>query len=150
MRLDVLTMDRMPVEHLARGEVVTASPDDSVQDLANRMEEDNVGSIVITDGNEPVGIVTDRDLTLQIVGEGRDPGGVSAEDVMTTNLATVQTDEGFYEATQRMSEHAVRRLPVVNDSGELSGIITADDLNELLADEHQQLADVIQAQRPPY
>lgn len=140
----------MPVEHLARTDVVTASRDDSVQHLATQMDDEHVGSVVITDGSEPVGIVTDRDLAVQLVAQGQDPDGITAEDVMTTDLATIRSDEGFYDATERMSEYAIRRLPVVNDDGELSGIITADDLNELLADEHEQLASVIQAQRPPY
>lgn len=139
----------MPVENLARTDVVTASPDDDVQEIATMMDEESIGSVVITDGSEPVGIVTDRDLTMHVVAEGESPADVVAEDVMTTDLCTIDPDSGFYRATELMSEHGVRRLPVV-DGDELAGIITVDDLNELLADEHQQLADVIQAQRPPY
>ena len=139
----------MPVEHLARSDVVTASTDESVRDLAATMDDEGVGSVVITDGSEPVGIVTDRDLAMRIIGEGESPDDHAAEDVMTEGIQTIERDGGFYEATEMMSEHGIRRLPVVDD-GELTGIITSDDLNELLADEHQQLADVIQAQRPPY
>ena len=139
----------MPVEHLARSDVVTAKTDESVRDLAATMDEEAIGSVVITDGSEPIGIVTDRDLAMRVIGDGGNPDEHTAEDVMTDDLQTIERDGGFYEATEMMSEHGVRRLPVVDD-GELTGIITADDLNELLADEHQQLADVIQAQRPPY
>lgn len=57
---------------------------------------------------------------------------------------------GFYQATELMSDRGVRRLEVVDSNGDLAGIITTDDLNELLADEYQQLASVVQAQRPPY
>ncbi|MDQ2052095.1 CBS domain-containing protein [Natronolimnohabitans sp. A-GB9] len=140
----------MPVENLARSDVVTASTDDSIQEIASTMDDESVGSIVITDGGEPAGIVTDRDLTTQVIAEGESPDGLTAEDVMSTDLCTIEQNSGFYEATELMSEHGVRRLPVVDSDGELTGIITVDDLNELLADEHQQLASVIQAQRPPY
>ncbi|SDQ45458.1 CBS domain-containing protein [Natronobacterium texcoconense] len=140
----------MPVENLARSDVVTATTDDPIEDIATTMDEESVGSVVITDDDEPVGIVTDRDLTLQVIGQGESPDGMTADDVMSTDLCTVEHDSGFYQATELMSEHAVRRLPVVDSSGELTGIITIDDLNELLADEHQQLATVVQAQRPPY
>lgn len=139
----------MPVNDLARGDVVTATADASIHDLAFRMDDDDVGSIVITDGDEPVGIVTDRDLTRRVLGEGVDPSGVTASDVMSADLLTVDADAGFYEVATLMSDRGVRRLPVVED-GDLAGIITFDDITELLADEQEQVADIVRAQRPPY
>ncbi|ELZ20350.1 CBS domain-containing protein [Natrinema limicola] len=139
----------MPIDNLARSDVVTASIDEPVHELAAMMHDEDVGSIVITD-DEPVGIVTDRDLTMQVLGEQADPDELMAEDVMSDDLQTIEHDAGFYEATELMSEHGIRRLPVTDADGALQGIITADDLNELLAEEHQALANVIQAQRPPY
>ena len=140
----------MPIENLARSDVVTAQEDESVQDLATRMDDSHVGSIVITDGDEPTGIVTDRDLATRVLGDGMDPSEATAGDVMSEEVTTIEQSDGFYKATELMSEHGIRRLPVCDDSNELVGIITADDLSELLADEHMQLADVIQAQRPEY
>lgn len=140
----------MPIQDLARENVVSASPDESVQELAERMHEESVGSIVITNDTEPVGIVTDRDLTTRVLAEGEGPDDHTAEDVMTTDLCMAKSDTGFYQAAEMMSENGVRRLPVCNDDDELVGIITADDLTELLADEQQQLASIIQSQRPPY
>lgn len=140
----------MPIQDLARTEVVTASVDAPVPDLAQRMRDENVGSVVVRDGEAPVGIVTDRDLATRVVAEGADPTELVAEDVMSDELSVVGPDTGFYQAAQAMSEHGVRRLPVCTDGGELVGIITADDLTELLADEHEQLAAVIRAQRPSY
>lgn len=150
MSSGVVRVVRMPVEHLARSDVVTAMTDDSVQDLATMMDDESVGSVVISDGDEPVGIVTDRDLAMHVIAAGESPDGMTAEDVMSTDLCTIDHDGGFYEATELMSEHGIRRLPVTDDDGGLAGIITADDLHELLADEHQELAGVVQAQRPPY
>jgi len=140
----------MPIENLARSDVVTAHKDEPVQELAERMDESHVGSIVITDGDEPTGIVTDRDLATRVIGDEMDPSETTAADVMSDDLTTVDHTAGFYQVTELMSEHGIRRLPVCNDSNELVGIITFDDLNELLSDEHMQLSGVIQAQRPEY
>ncbi len=140
----------MPIEHLARSDVVTAHEDDSVQQLASMMADSHVGSVVITDGTEPVGIVTDRDLAIRVIGNGSDPAETTAGDVMSDTLATIEHSAGFYQATELMSEHGIRRLPVCNDNDELVGIITYDDLSELLADEHAHLSDVVQSQRPEY
>lgn len=140
----------MPIEDLARTEVVSASPETSVSELAQQMRDENVGSVVVTNDNSPTGIVTDRDLTTRVLAEETAPADQTADDVMSTDLCAVGPDAGFYEAAQVMSENGVRRLPVCDENDELVGIITADDLTELLADENQQLASVIQAQRPEY
>ncbi|MUW14215.1 CBS domain-containing protein [Halorubrum sp. CBA1125] len=141
----------MPIEDLARTEVVSASPETSVPELAQQMRDENVGSVVIvTNDNSPTGIVTDRDLTTRVLAEETAPADQTADEVMSRDLCVVGPDAGFYEAAQVMSENSVRRLPVCDDNDELVGIITADDLTELLADENQQLASVIQAQRPEY
>jgi len=140
----------MPIEDLARTEVVSASPETSVPELAQQMRDENVGSVVVTNDNSPTGIVTDRDLTTRVLAEETAPADQTADDVMSTDLCAVSPDAGFYRAAQVMSENGVRRLPVCDENDELVGIITADDLTELLADENQQLASVIQAQRPEY
>lgn len=140
----------MPIENLARSDVVTMSPEDSIADLAITMREEDVGSIVITDGEVPEGIVTDRDLTIRVLAQQAAPSELSAEDVMSPDPETIERDAGFYQATEMMAENGVRRLPVCDEDGALVGIITVDDLNELLADEHEELADVVRAQRPPY
>lgn len=140
----------MPIEDLARSDVVTAGSNTSAMELAVLMDDEDVGSVVITDGETPRGIVTDRDLTVNVLAEGTDPDEISASDVMSTEPTTVDRDAGFYRATELMAQHGVRRLPVCDDDGQLVGIITVDDLNELLADEHGELASVIRSQRPPY
>lgn len=140
----------LPVKDLARDDVVSAGPETLVPELARRMREENVGSIVITDDDRPVGIVTDRDLTTRVLAEADAPDETTAEDVMSRDLYVDGTGDGFYEAARVMRENAVRRLPVCDRDGELAGIITADDLTELFADEQQQLAGLIRAQRPSY
>lgn len=139
----------MPVDDLARSEVVTATTQTAVVDVAETMADETVGCVVITDDETPVGIVTDRDLALRCVAEAADPTELTAQNVMTEDLETINRDAGFYEAVERMSDNGVRRLPVVDDET-LVGILTTDDLTELLANEQQELAEVIRAQRPPY
>lgn len=139
----------MPIEDLARSETITADPETPVTDLAATMDEENIGSIVITDDQTPIGIVTDRDLTVRVLGDAADPTEQTAEDVMTTSLCTAEPGAGFYEAAKLMAEHGIRRLPIC-EGDTLVGIITADDVTELLADEQQHLGDIIRAQRPEY
>ncbi len=140
----------MPIGDLAREDVVSASPETSILELAQQMRDEHVGSVVISTDNTPTGIVTDRDLTTRVVAEKTASSDQTADDVMSTDLCTVAPDAGLYEAAQVMSENGVRRLPVCDENDELVGIVTADDLTELLADENQQLASVTQAQRPEY
>lgn len=139
----------MPIEDLARSDTVTADPETPVTDLATTMDEETVGSVVITNEGVPVGIVTDRDLAVRVLGADIDPAAQTAEDVMTGDLCTIEPEAGFYEAADLMADHGIRRLPVC-EGDSLVGIVTADDLTELLADEQQRLGDVVRAQRPEY
>ncbi len=139
----------MPIQDLARSDTVTAAPETPVTELAATMAAESVGSIVITTDETPVGIVTDRDLTVRVLGEDIDPADQTAEDVLTDDLCTAESDTGFYEAASLMAEHGIRRLPVC-EGDTLVGIITADDITELLADEQQHLGDIIRGQRPEY
>ena len=139
----------MPVEDLARSDVVTATEGTGVSEIAQQMADETVGSVVIVDDQTPVGIVTDRDLALRCVAEESEIGDQTAGNVMSENIETVERSDGFYEAVDLMSEKGIRRLPVTDDD-ELVGILTTDDLTTLLADEQQGLSSVIEAQRPPY
>ena len=139
----------MPIDDLARSDAVTATPETAANELAATMDEENVGSVVITNDGTPVGIVTDRDLTIRVLGQEVDPAEQTAADVMTDDLCTAGPDAGFYEAATLMADHGIRRLPICEEDT-LVGIITADDITELLADEQQHLGDIIRAQRPEY
>lgn len=139
----------MAILDVARTDVVTAHGGQSVGNLATLMSEENVGSVVEDDG-EPVGIVTDRDLVLEVLEPRADPTEVTAAEVMTETPTTVQADEGVLQATAAMYEKAVRRLPVVDDDGHLAGMVTLDDMLVLLTDELVNLTGVIEAESPPY
>lgn len=140
----------MTVQNIARTAVMTAQRDQTTGNLATVMKEEDVGSVVVVEDRHPIGIVTDRDLTLHVVEPRADPADVTAEEVMTETPVTVHTDAGIFEATAAMFEHAVRRLPIVDGEGNLTGIVTLDDLVVLLTDELDNLAGVIEAESPPY
>lgn len=140
----------MPIESVARTGVMTAHRDQSAGNLATVMKEEDVGSVIIEDDDRPVGIVTDRDLVVEVLETRSDPSEVTAADIMTATPVTVDLDEGIFSAIGVMHEHSVRRLPVVDSDGRIAGIVTLDDLVVMLTDELDDLAGVIEAESPPY
>jgi CBS domain-containing protein len=99
----------------------------SVVDAAQLMREAHVGSLPITDGEELVGMITDRDITMRVVAESGDHMGTSVGDVSSRDLITVEPDRDLDEALQLMARHQVRRLPVV-ENGRLVGIVAQADI----------------------
>jgi CBS domain-containing protein len=106
--------------------VVTATPDTSVREVAEIMRERNVGSVVLVEDRRPVGFVTDRDLAVSVLADGRDPSD-RACDHASAPVVTAAPDMDVTEAAELMVEHGIRRLPVL-EGGELIGIVTLDDL----------------------
>lgn len=146
------------VQEIAREaeEVVTTEPDASLRNIAETMEEENVGSVVVLEGDEPVGILTDRDVTVRCVARGDDPNTVTAEDAMTEDLVTVNAHDSIDELIETFDAAGVRRMPVV-DGNEIAGIVTLDDIAVLLsvelggiAEEMESLSNVIRSGSPPY
>lgn len=127
--------------------VVTASPDTSIRRLATLMDKRRVGSVVIVEDRRPVGIVTDRDLTLKILAREQDPDALMAEDVMSPNLVTVEAGSGTNTIINKMVTSGVRRMPVV-ENDELVDIVTLDDLMRMLAGQQVRLAEVIGRESP--
>ncbi|MDY6817866.1 MAG: CBS domain-containing protein [Halobacteriales archaeon] len=139
----------MAIIDLARTEVITVSPATSIAEVGRILRDEDVGSVVVTDGNRPVGIVTDRDLAVKVLAEGHAPESMTAEDVMTADLFTIDADAGIYETLRAATEVNVRRIPVT-DGDELAGIVTLDDIIVLLANEFAEVSNIIQAESPPY
>lgn len=103
-------------------------PDDTVQQAACLMREQNVGALPVGDGDKLVGMVTDRDVTLRLVADGRDPARTKVRDVMTADIRYVFEDEALGHAAENMAEQKVRRLPVVNRAKRLVGVLSLGDL----------------------
>jgi signal-transduction protein with cAMP-binding, CBS, and nucleotidyltransferase domain len=123
-------------------QLITAEAKESLHSVALRMQEHNVGTVVIVKEQRPVGIVTDRDLALAL---GAD--GVSrqekVESLMSTPVRTIPDAAGIFDATQCMRDAGVRRLPIVDEAERLVGIISLDDLLRLLGRELYNLAEGI-------
>ena len=106
-------------------------PKDGVVKVARLMKSKDIGSVPIIENKETkklVGIVTDRDLALRVVADGRDPKSTTAEDVMTRTVVTCQADDNLQKALDAMSEHQLRRIPVVDDNNAIVGIIAQADV----------------------
>ena len=116
----------MRIRDVMTESVVTATPDTSVREVAETMRERNVGSVVLVEDGRPVGFVTDRDLAVSVLADGRDPSD-RACDHASAPVVTAGPDLDITEAAELMVEHGIRRLPVL-EGGELIGIITLDDL----------------------
>jgi len=118
-----------------------------VSEAAKLMRQFHVGDIVVTDkGNKhrvPVGLVTDRDIVLEVLAQDLDAANLTLGDIMAGDLVTVREDEGVLQAVQLMRAKGVRRIPVVDKEGTLVGIVSTDDLIDLLAEELGELAKLI-------
>jgi CBS domain-containing protein len=117
----------MKVRDIMTTEVATAAPDTTLEELATMMRDENVGSIPIVDDEELVGIVTDRDIVVRCIAEGKDPSEVTAEEISTDELETVSPSDDVRRAADIMGRRQIRRLPVVDD-GELVGIVALGDI----------------------
>jgi CBS domain-containing protein len=122
--------------------------DTTVADAAKLMRQHHVGSLVVVEDvnggrRVPVGIVTDRDAVVEVMATGLDPNTITVGDIMVQDLVTARESEGVLETMQIMRYKGVRRLPIVGKSGELIGIVSFDDLLEVLAEELSELAKII-------
>ncbi|ANX04979.1 CBS domain-containing protein [Immundisolibacter cernigliae] len=137
----------MPVAEICSRGVVIANPDNSLRTVAELMRVHHVGSVVVTRDDaglcRPLGIITDRDIVLALVAKDVSPDAVSAGDVMSEPLETIDENDEVWTALERMRSRGVRRLPVLGARGELVGIVSADDLLELVAEELSSLARII-------
>lgn len=111
--------------------LVVAQPDDSVASVAKQMKEWDVGPIPIVEDTVDkrlVGIVTDRDLAMKVVAEGKDPNTTKVREVMTEDVVTCRESEDIQETMQAMSQHQLRRILVVDGDNNLVGIIAQADI----------------------
>lgn len=137
----------MAIGEICNREVAFAGRETTVNAAAKLMRHYHVGSLVIVDDYSgkrvPVGIVTDRDLVVEVEAMDLDPKVITIGDIMSGELFTVPESQGVLETMEVMRFKGVRRLPVVDSEGRLAGIITIDDLLEVLAEELTDLTRVI-------
>ena len=120
------------------------SPDDSVLEAARLMQKESVGTVIVVgDGRRPLGIVSDRDVTVRCVAEGRDPAGTTVRQLMTGPVAGVSETTPIEDALRRMASMQTRRLLVVDREGALVGVLSLDDVLELLAEEAVSIGRIV-------
>lgn len=122
-------------------EVMTSNPrtieaDKPVADAAKLMRDEDVGLAPIVEGDRLVGALTDRDIAIRVVAEGKDPASTPVREVASTDVVTVDPDQDLDEALNLMAQHQVRRIPVVEQDGRLVGVVAQADVARQ-ADERQ-------------
>src|SRR5690348_11316073 len=118
----------MKVGDVMTPDVEMAAPDDTVQTAAKLMADSGAGALPVGENDRLVGMVTDRDITIRSVAEGKAPNLCTVRDVMTREIKYVFDDEDVRDASRKMGEWQVRRLPVLNRDKRLVGVISLGDL----------------------
>ena len=136
------------VGEISMRDVVVATRETTVADAAGLMRRRHVGTLVIVDttnggGPRPHGIVTDRDIVVEVVATGLDPRTITIGDIMRRELGTAHAADDALDALQAMRTKGVRRLPVVNEQGLLLGLVAFDDLLDLVADQLAALKKIV-------
>src|SRR6185436_11520736 len=105
-------------------------PEDNVRQVAQMMREADTGILPVAEGDRLIGMLTDRDVTVRLVAEGRDAGQTKVRDVMTADVRYVFEDEDLEHVAENMAEQQVRRLPVMNRQKRLVGVVSLGDVAE--------------------
>lgn len=141
------------IADLATPEVVTVSREVSVKEAAALMREKNVGSVVVVEqegGRDlPVGIITDRDVTYEVVALDLEASDVKVGDVMSLDLVTINHDSDLGAALRVMGQQGIRRLPVVDAEGALAGVFSLDDALEELTGQLEDILLLVRRERTP-
>lgn len=138
---------RFEVGTLASRVVVTATARMAVGEAARLMRQHHVGALVVLadepDGARPTGLVTDRDLVVEVLAQGVDPKLVTISDVMSHSIVTAGEHDALFDAVETMRRRGVRRLIVVDASGRLVGLLSMDDVMAVLAEQMTDIAKAI-------
>lgn len=136
----------MKIGEICNRSVITISRDASIKEAAQEMRKHHIGDVIVTergDGKEkPIGIITDRDIVIELLAEDVALSTVDVGDVMSTTLVTAPHGADLFETLRFMDIKGVRRIPVLDDQGGLYGILSVDDVLSLLTKELSFLAGI--------
>lgn len=139
------------IAHFCTRDVITVAPKASVVEACELMRKHHVGAVVIVEesGNSkrPLGVLTDRDVAVEVVALGIAPATLKVSEVVQRPVTTVREDAGYAETVRLLSVNGVRRMPVVDENGNLVGIITVDDILRQLAGPIAALSDLVARER---
>lgn len=141
----------MGIGEICKREVVVTYKSVVLSEAARAMRDRHAGSLVVVEdtdrGRLPVGMLTDRDITVAVVARDLDARNMAVGDIMTPNPLTVREGETFLDTLRLMRRHGIRRAPVVGEHGELVGIVAIDDVIDVLAGEMTELAGAIRSEQ---
>jgi len=140
----------MSIGAVCNREVVVTGPETTAQEAAELMRAHHVGDIVVVEEHHgqrcPIGLITDRDLVIEVIAEAIDPVSVTVAELMTRDVETLEEGTDFWDALSHMRACGVRRIPIVNDKGGLEGIFTFDDALVLIRQGLSDLGKVVDGQ----
>ncbi|MFO7177739.1 MAG: CBS domain-containing protein [Pseudomonadota bacterium] len=139
----------MSIAQLIRRPVETLPPTATCVDAAQLMRTRNIGSVIVAKDGEPQGVVTDRDLAVRVIAERREPSQVELSEVMSPHPIFLSIHRSLDDAIETMRDLGVRRIPVVNDDGQLEGILSMDDVISMLARQISQVGAAIEREIKP-
>lgn len=137
----------MRIADICTRNVVHIGADASLREAAETMRKRHVGAVVVIDGSNgervPIGIITDRDIVLAVIAPGVGIEALTVADVMTRQVATCTEDQELFDAIETMRARGVRRLPVLNAKGGLTGLVAADDIYGALGAHMRELSQAL-------
>ena len=137
----------MLLKDICTPDVVHCTPEITALALARLMRERHVGDVVVVedeDGDQtPIGVITDRDIVVEVLARERDPAKTRAREIMRKPVVIARTTEDAALAIERMKAHGVRRIPVMDEQHKLAGIVCLDDLLKQLAADAAALAEIV-------
>jgi CBS domain-containing protein len=134
------------IESLLRRPVCTLPPDAPCREAAQLLRDERVGCVVVSEDERPLGIVTDRDLTVRVMAAGLDPDKTPLREAMSGEPVFLASDRGLDQLIATMRHERVRRIPIVDAEGRLEGVVTLDDLLPLLAGQLGELGEAIRGE----
>lgn len=141
----------MKIGEFCNREVVVIKSDESVKVAAELMRTHHVGDLVLVEEQNkkwvPIGIITDRDLVVEVMASGLTPDSLAVKDILTEPLVFLFENDSFFDALDLMHTQRVRRLPIVNSDNSLVGIITIDDMVDILSEKLTQIVSLVKLQQ---
>lgn len=137
----------MYLKDLCTLDVASCARQQTVAEAAQLMRKQHAGDLIVVDSSDgeskPIGIITDRDIVVEVIALGRDPHQITVGEIMSTRLVIAGAEEDVTTALERMRAHGVRRIPVVDARECMLGIITLDDLLQWLARQAGALSEIV-------
>ena len=141
----------MKLEDVCILDVVCCTPDLTLTEAARLMRQRHSGDLIVVDNadedREPVGVITDRDIVIEGVAQGRDPNQTKVRDIMSKRVVVASASEDLSAAIDRMRAHGVRRIPVLDDQQRVIGVVALDDVIRVHSEQAAAILDVVAKQQ---